>query len=190
MKKIYLVVACVMAAYFVLTMAVFPKAYQDANVGVPHPKLETQLSAQKIKLGESFEITLSASNQGSDADLQTVTVEFPQNDNLDNVKIISYDFLQSPKSFLKGKEIGSDYTGGKTLVQSKYPFLEAYSRPAKIGSSYTMTLQVTPTQAETYTINAKTVAMPHINEQSHFPISGTLDQQNEFVQQYTVEVTP
>lgn len=189
MKKTYLVAACVMAAYFVLTLAIFPKAYQDTNVGIPKPKLEGQISAQKITLGESFELTLSASNQGSDADLQTVTVEFPQNENLDNVKIVSYDFLQSPKLFLQGKEIGSDYTGGKDLVQSKYPFLEAYSRPSKTGHSYTMTVQVTPTQVGVYTVYAKTVAMPHINEQSHFPASGILDHQNEFVQEYTVEVT-
>lgn len=179
-----------MAAYFTLTITVFPKAYQDPHVGIPQPKLEGNLSAEKITLGESFEFTLSASNQGADTDLQTVTVEFPQNDNLDNVKIVSYDFLQSPKLFLKGKEIGSDYSGGKNIVQSKYPFLEAYSRPAKTDHSYSMTLQITPTQAGTYTIYAKTVAMPHINDQSHFPASGILDHQNEFVQQYTIEVMP
>ena len=179
-----------MAAYFALTLIIFPDAYQDTQIGIPQPTLEAQLSAQKIALGESFDIMITASNHGSDADLQTVSVEFPQNENLDNIKIISYDFLQSPELFLQGKEIGSEYTGGKTMMQSKYPFLEAYSRPSRADQSYSMTLQITPTQAGTYTIYAKTVAMPHVNEQSHFPTSGTLDHQNEFVEQYTVEVIP
>ncbi len=179
-----------MAVYFVLVVIIFPDAYQDTQIDIPQPTLEAQLSAQKISLGESFDIIISASNQGSDADLQTVSVEFPQNENLDNIKVVSCDFLQSPKLFLQGKEIGSDYTGGKTLVQSKYPFLEAYSRPSKTDQSYSMTLQITPDQIGTYTIYAKTVAMPHVNEQSHFPASGILDHQNEFVEQYDIEVTP
>jgi hypothetical protein len=182
--------AGVMAAYFALVMVVFPDAYEDTKVGMPEPSLEVTLSTQQIKLGESFEMTLVANNMGEEADLQTVTVEFPQNQNLDNVKIMSYDFLQSPKLFLQGSLVGSDYNGGQDLIHSKYPFIEAYNRPSKPGHSSTMTLQITPTESGSFTVYGKTVAMPHLSEISHFPTQGTLDHQNEFVQEYTIEVMP
>ena len=179
-----------MAGYFALNFVIFPAAYQDIQVGTPQPSLDVSLSAQQIRLGESFELGLVATNLGEEADLQTVTVEFPQNQNLDNVKIISYDFLQSTDLFVTQTEIGSDYTGGQNLVKSQYPFLEAYNRPAKSGQSYSMTLQITPTEPGPYTIYTKTVAMPHVNELSHFPRDGITDHQNEFVQEHTIQVIP
>lgn len=173
-----------------LNLAIFPHMYQDIQVGAPQPILNVLSSSRQIRLGESFELNIVATNIGKEADLQTVTVEFPQNKNLDNVKIVSYDFLQSPKLFLQDKEIGSGYTGGQNLIKSKYPSLEAYNRPSKPRQSYTMTLQIIPTEPGTYTVYTKTVAMPHVNEMSHFPRNGTLDHQNEFVQEHVVEVIP
>jgi hypothetical protein len=186
--KLYFMATGVMATYFTLVMVVFPGAYQDTKAGVPQPSLEVRLSTQQIKLGESFEMTLVATNLGEGADLQTLTVEFPQNQNLDNVKIISYDFLQSPKSFLKDSQVGSDYNGGQDLIHSKYPFIEAYNRPSKPGHSSTMILQITPTEPGPFIVYSKTVAMPHLSEISHFPTQGMLDHQNEFVQEHIIEV--
>ncbi len=179
-----------MGAYFVLNFAVFPQAYQNVPVVPPKPSMETTLSTSQIHLGESFEISIFAINNGEEADLQTVTVEFPQNQNLDNVKIISYDFLQSPKLFLPDKEIGTDYTGGQTTIKSKYPFIEAYNRPSKPNQSHSMILQVTPAETGIFTVYTKTVAMPHINDLSHFPRQGIVDHQNEFVLEHVVEVIP
>jgi hypothetical protein len=186
----YFVAAGVMVAYFVLVLGVFPDAYEYTKIGVPQPSLDVMLSARQIKLGESFEMTLVANNVGEEADLQTVTVEFPQNQNLDNVKITSYDFLQSPELFLQDSLIGSDYNGGQDLIHSKYPFIEAYNRPSKPEHSSTMTLQITPIEPGLYTVYSKTVAMPHVSEISHFPTQGILDHQNEFVQEHIVEVIP
>ena len=148
------------------------------------------LSTQQIKLGESFEMTLVANNVGEEADLQTVTVEFPQNQNLNNVKITSYDFLQSPELFLQDSLVGSDYNGGQDLIHPKYPFIEAYNRPSMTGHSSIMTLEIIPTELGPFTVYSKTVAMPHLSEISHFPTQGILDHQNEFVQEHTIEVIP
>ena len=189
MKKIYFVAAGIMAAYFALVLAVFPNTYQDTKIGMPQPSLETSIP-QQVKLGDSFQISLVATNLGAEADMQSVTVEFPQNHNLDNVKIISYDFLQSPKLFLKGKEIGSDYNGNQNLVKSQYSFIEAYNRPSRTGHSSSMTLEITPTEAGVFTVYTKTVAMPHVSEESHFPLQGPLDHQNEFVQEHKIMVIP
>lgn len=189
MKKVYLVAAAVMAAYLGVMFGVFPPIYSNTVIGIPKPSLEV-IVPQQVKLGDSFQIMISTINLGADADLQSVTVEFPQNQDLDNVKIISYDFLQSPKLFLAGKEIGSDYNGNQNLIPAKYPFLEAYNRPSKTGHSSSMTLEITPTEEGVFTIYTKTVAMPHMSSKSHFPESGILDHQNEFVQEHKIMVIP
>lgn len=189
MKKIYFIAVGVMTAYFVLTLGIFPQIYSNTEIGIPKPSIEVT-APQQVKLGESFEMTLLSSNIGAEADLQTVTVEFPENQNLDNIKVVTYDFLQSPKLFLPGKQIGSSYNGNKNLVTTKYPFLEAYNRPSKTNHSSSMTLQITPTEVGVFTIYTKTVAMPHISDESHYPKQGILDQQNEFVQEHKVMVVP
>ncbi|HXG73345.1 MAG TPA: hypothetical protein VNK44_00810 [Candidatus Nitrosotenuis sp.] len=188
MKKIYLIAASVMAAYFALTMFVFPQVYQGVTVVHPRPALEVSLSAKQITLGESFEIEVTAYNNGDAADLQTVTIAFPQSNDLENIKVVSYDFLQSPRMIQKGQEVGSEYTAGQRTIITKYPFIEAYSRPSKNGDTFKMTLQITPKEAGVFKIYAKSVAMPHVDDQSHFPTHGLQDQQNEFVQEYSVEV--
>lgn len=188
MKKIYLVVTCVMAVYFALAVFVFPQTYQNVTVVHPRPALEVALSAQQITLGESFEAEITAYNNGDAADLQIVTIAFPQNDDLENVRITSYDFLQSPRMIQKGQEVGSEYAGGQMTVLAKYPFIEAYSRPSKSGDTFKIVLQITPKEEGLFKLYAKTVAMPHVDDESHFPTHGLQDQQNEFVQEYTVEV--
>jgi hypothetical protein len=188
MKKIYFIAACVMAAYFALAILIIPKVYENAPTFIPQPRLDVKISSQKIILGESFEITILASNQGDAADLQIASVAFPQNNNLDNIQIVSYDFLQSPQLIQKGETIGSEYLGGTSPVLSKYPFIEAYSRPANHGDSFAMTLKVTPTETGSFRIYTKSVTMPHTNNLSHFPAEGLLDHQNEFVQEHIVDV--
>lgn len=186
LKKIYAVVACVMAAYFVLAVMVFPKSYENSHINVPQPRLEVNLSDKQILIGESFRMDIKSYNDGDAADLQIVTVSFPENENLDNIKITSYDFLQSPKMIEAGHDVGAQYGEGTT--KSQYPFLEAYSRPSKSGDTFGMTLEITPNAAGPFRVYAKSVAMPHSDDSSHFPPGGLLDHQNEFVVEYTVEV--
>lgn len=188
LKKIYLVAACVMVAYFALAVFVFPQTYQNVTAVHPRPVLDVTLSAQQITLGESFEAKITAYNNGDAADLQIVTIAFPQNDDLENVRMVSYDFLQSPRMIQKGQEVSSEYTAGQKIILTEYPFIEAYSRPSKSGDTFKMTLQITPKEAGLFKLYAKTVAMPHVDDESHFPTHGLQDQQNEFVQEHTVVV--
>lgn len=175
-----------MAAYFVLAVMVFPKLYENSHINVPQPRLDVSLSDEQILLGKSFRVVILAYNDGDAADLQTVSAAFPQNDKLDNVKITSYDFLQSPRMIETGDDVGAQYTGGTT--KSQYPFIEAYSRPSKNGDTFSMTLEVKPKEPGPFRIYVKSVAMPHSTDLSHFPSSGILDHQNEFVEEYVVEV--
>ena len=189
LNKTYLFVALVMAGFVALNLVAFPQIYSSIDIGIAKPVIDVQMPQQATQ-GKPFEIKITANNLGADADLQSVTVEFPSSQNMDNVKIVSYDFLQSPKFFLSGKQVGSSYNGNKNLVESQYPFLEAYDRPSKTGHLSSMILEITPTEPGTMIIYTKTVAMPHVSEMSHFPKQGILDQQNEFVQEHKITVLP
>lgn len=188
LKKIYAVAACVMAVYFVLAVMVFPESYENSHINIPQPRLDVSLSDEQILLGESFRVYIRAYNDGDTADLQIVSAAFPQNDKLDNVKITSYDFLQSPRMIETGVEVGAQYTGGAATTKSQYPFIEAYSRPSKNGDTFSMTLEVQSREPGPFRIYVKSVAMPHSIGLSHFPSNGILDHQNEFVEEYVVEV--
>ncbi|CAE6492363.1 hypothetical protein [Candidatus Nitrosotenuis uzonensis] len=190
MRRIYIMVACAMTAYFTMTTLVLPESYQNMHTSIPEPRIDVALSHSTVTLGQSFEISTVSYNDGDDADLQLVSVAFPQSKDLDGIKIISYDFLQSPHLIEIGKEIGSQYAGGAKTVKSQYPSIEAYSRPSKKGDTFTMTIQVTPKEIGTFHIYTKSVAMPHTSEFAHFPSHGIIDHQGEFVQQHTVEVIP
>jgi len=189
LKKLFLVSPVILAIYFTFVLVIFPQIYSNNDFGTAKPTLYTMIPEQ-AKLDEPFEITLVSNNEGAEADLQTVTVGFPQISNMDDIKIVSYDFLQSPKIFLQGRQIGSSYNSNNTPIEAKYPILEAYNRPSKTNHSSSMTIQIIPHQAGTFLIYTKTVTMPHTSEQSHFPRQGILDQQNEFVQEHKVIIIP
>ncbi|MEM3089314.1 MAG: hypothetical protein QXY22_01975, partial [Candidatus Nitrosotenuis sp.] len=107
MRRIYIMVACAMTAYFTMTILVLPESYQNMHTSIPEPRIDVALSHSTVTLGQSFEISTVSYNDGDDADLQLVSVAFPQSKDLDGIKIISYDFLQSPRLIETGKEIGS-----------------------------------------------------------------------------------
>lgn len=177
-----------MAAYFVLAAAVFPNMYEDTAVNVPRPRIDVETPQNTVLLGQSFDVILRSYNDGDAADLQLVSVAFPKSRDLDGIRIVSYDFLQSPAMIGIGDEMGSQYAAGAVTVRAQYPSIEAYSRPSNPGDTFTMTLQITPKEAGQFHIYAKSVAMPHVTNASHFPPSGTLDHQNEFVTGYIIEV--
>jgi len=178
-----------MAAYFALTALVVPQLYSGAEINEPRPRIDVLISSDQISLGQSFDVTVRSHNDGGTADMQTVSVAFPSRDSLEEISITSYDFMQSPILIEAGEEIGSEYTAGEVTVTSQYSAIEAYSRPSHPGDTFTMILKVTPKEAGPFHVYAKSVAMPHLSDKSHFPDSGILDHQNEFVQQYVVEVS-
>lgn len=176
-----------MAAYFLLAVSVYPQIYQS-EANVPKPTIDISVSSDTIYLGQSFDIAIRSYNEGDVADLQIVSVGFPQNKNLDGIRITSYDFPQSPRMILPGNDVGANYTGGQITAKSQYPMIEAYSRPSKPDDVFQMKLQITPAEIGSFHVYAKTVAMPHSDDTSHFPAFGLTDHQNEFVLDYVVHV--
>ena len=57
---------------------------------------DVSLSASDIALGQALTITVTGTNNGEDADMQFVSVGFPNLTTTDNIKILKHDFDQTP----------------------------------------------------------------------------------------------
>lgn len=180
-----------LAVYFAMTVFVFPDKFLAKEQFSPSPHLEVTISESEIKLGESFRVSTISENIGDYGDIHIVSAAFPALVETDGiVKIVSYDFSNSPIYIEPGDEIGAKYSGGLESVIAQYPSIEAMNRPAHLGTKYVMDLEITPEASGPFTIYLKSIDIPHTNSLSHFPQTGTMDQQEEYVLVYTVNVNP
>lgn len=174
-----------------MTVFVLPEKFLAKEQLAPIPYLEAKLSTTEIKLGESFRLSTSSENKGEYGDIHIVSVSFPTLYEIkDTVKIVSYDFSNSPIYIDVGDTIGAKYSGGLETVSAQYPSIEAMNRPVLPGAKYVMDLEITPDRTGLFTMYVKSIAIPHTNSLSHFPHEGILDHQNEHVLSYTVNVNP
>lgn len=178
-------------SYFALTVFILPPNYLSHEQLVPQPYIETTLSNSKISLGDSFRIEIVSENIGEYGDIHIVSVAFPDLDKItdDNVEITTYDFTQSPVFILPEDKIGASYSGGLESVSAQYPSIEATSRPSHAQKPYHLEVIVTPKKIGDFSIYVKSVIIPHVSNLSHFPESGIIDHQNEYVLVYSVNVT-
>lgn len=193
MKKFVFIpiIVVLLSIYFSLTVLILPEQYLSKEQFTPIPYLEVTLSDSEISLGESFRMDVLSENKGDYGDIHIVSTAFPDLENPENIiDVVSYDFTHSPKIIMPGDEIGSNYSGGLETVVAKYPSIEAMSRPIPSGLSYHMDLVITPRDIGPFLIYVKSIDIPHTSNLSHFPLSGTLDHQDEYVLVYTVNVNP
>ena len=190
--KIYVItgaVAAVLFVYFFMTLVILPEEYRSHKIVEPQPIHYTSVSESEITLGDSFKIEIEMQNQNDFADIVLTSVGFPNLEDLDSVEVIGYDFTQSPKEIDIGYEVGSDYTYGE-VIPAVYPSIEADSRNIPADSQFRMVLLVTPPEAGIFEVYVKTVAIPHTTELSHYPYDGKIDPQGEFVDVFSVIVSP
>ena len=180
-----------LSVYFALTVFVLPEKYIAKEQFVPSPYLEVEFSRSEVSLGESFRLSTISENRGDYGDIHIVSVAFPTVQNIENiVKVVSYDFSNSPQYIEPGEEIGAKYSGGLETVSAQYPSIEAMNRPVHPGTKYDMDLQITPDEIGEFVVFMKSIDIPHSSSASHFPQSGQLDHQGEHVLVYTVSVNP
>lgn len=180
-----------MAVYFSMTVYVLPEIFLAKKPFTPSPMLEANLSSSEINLGQSFRISTISENIGDYGDIHIVSIAFPSLSEIDNkVKIVSYDFSNSPIFIKKGDKIGAKYSGGLESVLAEYPSIEAMNRPAKPGIKYVMDIEVTPDLSGPFEVYIKSIDIPHTNSISHYPQEGILDHQEEHVMVYTINVNP
>lgn len=180
-------VAAALALYFSLALYVFPQSYQSIEQGRPAAAVNVSLSASEVKLGQAFVISVTGTNSGEEADMQIVSVGFPNLTATNNIEVIRHDFAQTPFLIVAGDDVGSGYTG-ETLVAAQYASIEAYSRPWAGGSTYSIDLQVRPDSEGRFAIFVKSVAFPHSWDGAHWPQEGFVDYQKEFVRVHYVQV--
>ena len=190
--RIYVIassVAAILFVYFFMTLVILPEEYRSQKIVEPQPIHSTSISENEITLGDSFKIEIEMQNQNDFADIVLTSVGFPNLEDLDSVEIIGYDFTQSPKEIDIGYEVGSDYTYGD-VIPAVYPSIEADSRNIPADSQFRIVLLITPQESGVFEIYVKTVAIPHTTELSHYPYDGKIDPQGEFVDVFSVIVSP
>ena len=190
-KEFVLIIAgFFLAVYFALTIFVLPENYLSNDQLVPKPHLETNLSDIEINLGDSFHLDIFSKNVGDYGDIHIVSVAFPNLHEIEDdvVQITTYDFTQSPRYLLPGDVLGSNYSGGLESIISEYPSIESMSRPIRSGQTHNIEFIITPQNTGNFTIYVKSINIPHTDDLSHFPQTGILDHQNEYVLPFVVGV--
>ena len=187
----YLSAFVILSLYFILTICVLPSEFLMTEQLVPEPSFTAILSETNITLGDSFRLDIVSVNTGDYADIHIVSVAFPDLIKTDDVvKIATYDFTLSPSYIYVDEEIGSKYSGGVETTFAQYPSIEAMSRPLKPDVPTHFDIVVTPKELGPFNIYVKSIGIPHTSSTSHYPYSGVLDHQNEYVQVYSVTVNP
>jgi hypothetical protein len=188
---IYLSAFVILSLYFILTIFILPSEFLMTEQLVPEPSFTAILSKTNIALGDSFRLDIVSMNNGDYADIHIVSVAFPDLSRInDVVKITTYDFTLSPSYIYVDDEIGSKYSGGVETTLAQYPSIEAMSRPLKPDVTTHFDLLITPQELGIFNIYVKSIGIPHTSDLSHYPYSGILDHQNEYVSVYSVTVNP
>jgi hypothetical protein len=184
-------VAVALVVYFSLSLYVFPQSYQSIEPRRPQAIVnDVNLSAPTITLGQALIISVTGTNNGEDAaDMQIVSVGFPNLTSIDNIKILKHNFTQTPMLITPGKLLSSQYSSTGESVLAQYASIEAFSRPWEAGKTYSADIEAIPKTEGKFVVFIKSVALPHTWDQAHYPQDGTLDQQKEFVGTYSVQVT-
>src|SRR5438105_13191731 len=119
------------------------------------------LSTLTIMLRQTFIISVTGTNRGEEADMQIVSVGFPNLTRADNMVVLEHNFTQTPILINTSDVIGSEYSGTQRPVQARYPSVEAFSRPWAGGNTYKIDLQVRPEVEGRFAVLVKSVAFPH-----------------------------
>ncbi len=183
-------IALALIVYFSLSLYVFPQSYQSIEARRPQANVtDVTLSTHDITLGQALTISITGTNDGEDADMQVVSVGFPNLTTTDNIKVLKHNFDQTPIWIAPGELLSSEYSDTDSSVLAQYTSIEAFSRPWETGKIYSADIEVIPKTEGRFVIFVKSVALPHTGEQAHYPQDGILDQQKEFVESYSVQVT-
>ena len=187
---VFVLIALSLSAYFLASIYVLPGLYVKLPKPRPVPLIsDTKISPPRIQLGETFYMILTAENVGDNADIQIISVGFPNLTTVDRyMHIRESDFSQKPVFVTIGEKVGSDYNGLENIVYARYPSIEAFSRPWHSKDVHHIEFEVKPSSVGKFVIFLKAIALPHGGDFAHYPRNGIKDYQNEFVKAYSIEV--
>jgi hypothetical protein len=179
-----------LAFYFLLSLYVFPDLYRGVPKIRPVPLINNvSIYPSIIHLGKTFDINVVAENVGDSADIQIISIAFPNMTYSDGlVRIKQSDFTQKPVFIKVGDKVGSNYVGQEGSINARYASLEFFSRPWHPTAIHHLQLQIRPDVVGKFVIFLKAIALPHLNNFAHYPQGGIKDFQNEFVSVYSLRV--
>src|SRR5262245_27675070 len=144
--------AGLITSYFILSLVFFPNYFiSQSEISKPKPMpviIYVNSSTYAIKQEESLRMSIAATNIGDNADVQTVSISFPNstslisgdsaeiNGNNTIVTILEQNFTRSPDFIAVGEQIGSSYSGGGQNTLATYPLIQLYSRPWQSNHTY------------------------------------------------------
>jgi len=182
-------VGAALMLYFSLALYVFPQSFKSMEPNRPEPiVMNVSLRASEIEFGQAIVVSITGANRGEDADMQIVSVGFPNLTGTNDIDILAHNFAQTPILISIGDKVGSEYSGTEKTIEAQYASVEAFSRPWPGGNAYSIDLQVRPETEGRFAIFVKSVAFPHSWDGAHWPQEGVVDYQKEFVEVYYVEV--
>jgi hypothetical protein len=184
------VIILLVGAYFFLSLYVLPHQYATLPKVTPKPIIDyVVLSHHAIHLGKTFYFNISTENAGDSADIQIISVGFPNLTRTEGfVQIRESDFNQKPLFIKKAEKVGFNYQGTENLIPAKYPSIEAFSRPWHTHVIHHIQFQVKPSSIGRFIILSKSIALPHLNQFAHYPLNGLRDYQNEFTKVDSIQV--
>ncbi|MBV0926251.1 VWA domain-containing protein [Halomicroarcula limicola] len=189
------------ADYYWTQMYLNPGGTEYTNLTTAGPGNELQNSTPKpavidvthpesIRVGETAEISVEATNKGDGAPYQTIAVSFPDTESADNIRISDSGFSNPSYAtvFPAGDSLNGKY-GTEANITSQYPLAEV-GGAWDSGVRRTFTVEATPAETGTYTFYVKTVAQDGAWHRDP-SINGTdvQDQQQEYVYSYTINVS-
>jgi hypothetical protein len=176
--------------YFLLSIYIFPNMYRGLPKLKPIPLISNvTIYPSTVHLGNTFDFNVVAENAGDNADIQIISIAFPNMTHLDGlVGIKRSDFTQKPVFIKVGDKVGSDYVGEESPINARYASLEFFSRPWHPAVIHHLQLQIRPDIVGKFVIFLKAIALPHLNDFAHYPRRGIKDFQNEFVSVYSLRV--
>jgi hypothetical protein len=183
-------IAAALAAYFVISLYVVPLSYLEGSRPLEPEAIvsEVEISSDQLVLGEEIAISVNGRNDGEMADMQIISIGFPNLTAGSEIEVVRHDFRQTPLIIDLGDPVGSAYAEGGS-VSAQYPSVEAFSRPWEGGAVFTVELRAKPLTEGNFVILVKAVAFPHSWDGAHYPRDGLVDYQQEFVEAYTIRVT-
>lgn len=152
----------------------------------PEPRITDFSAPSSIDLGESATIRLDGTNQGGEAQWESLHMSFPENPDSSNVEVSGHD-LDSATVIPPGSELGYSY--GESTITSDYIVVEGENTPWGNGDDEYLEVTVTPEELGTFEVYYKSVAQDHNGDFDYYtPRSGTTDQQDEYVYVHTIDV--
>ncbi len=154
----------------------------------PLPTISSVDYPRSTGFGEPATIDVTATNDGGTAQWQTISVSFPADQPVSDVKILGGDLCSSCyKVYPAGETIKSTYSTSDVTLKTY--LVEGFSTDWVKDETHHLKLSVTPTETGLFTFYVKSVAAVTDWVSNWTPKTGLRDQENEYVFPYTINVT-